>query len=292
MGLGKTISVVSLMAATLDAARVFAYGPLPKLTLKVAKAAPEVPLTSNQFMSSVWGLPENPSSAASSSLSTNAPAAATKAKGKGKREEQRARDQTTRAARIKLKSRATLIVCPLSTIVNWEDQFKEHWAGEVLVVGGASGVTCGPNGQILEPLDDSAKWSSDGQKKRGTKIKVYVYHGASRRPDINFLSDFDAVITTYSTLATEYSKQAKSAAPTMAGAGDAGAEEDYDDESDESSSDDDVIDIDEEGNEISKPKEKKRKRKKPVVAPLVPLAEVSSPLQQIHWFRVVLDEAQ
>ncbi|KDQ19896.1 hypothetical protein BOTBODRAFT_101668 [Botryobasidium botryosum FD-172 SS1] len=290
MGLGKTIAIVSLMAKTLDSARTFAYGPLPK-AIAPAPPKPEpttaasAPLTAAHFAGSVWGMPDaapsvpeeprtpNPTPTILNSLG--------KAKGKGKREEQRVVDEATRQARLKTKSRATLIVCPLSTIVNWEDQIREHWAGEVVVVGGSvPGPAPLPTGQasILDHFSKAAIGPSSAQTP--AKIRLYVYHGAARRPDPAFLADFDAVITTFSTLATEFSKQTKSTAPV-------GVTEEEDD--DTTSSDDGVTEIDGQwGEPVVKVKEKK-KRKKPVVQPSGP--EIPSPLQTIHWFRVVLDEA-
>lgn len=271
MGLGKTISVVSLMANTMDTARVFAYGPIQKITLRVPKSAPEPPLTAAHFAGTVWGMPETAEDLESSSLEASN-ALGKNGKGKGKRETQKELVETARAARIKAKSRATLIVCPLSTIANWEDQFKEHWAGEVSVVGGTSTAAPCPG----QP-------GRDTRERRGTKLKLYVYHGASRRPDTSFLADFDAVITTYSTLATEFSKQTKSTALYE----DDGADNGADDDSGSESFSDDAS-----GGMIIKLKEKKKPKKRPPGAALAAGIEVSSALQQIHWFRVVLDEAQ
>ena len=63
-----------------------------------------------------------------------------KGKAKATREHEKAEAEYVRACRLKTKSRATLIVCPLSTVVNWEEQFREHWRGEVEVVGGGGGI--------------------------------------------------------------------------------------------------------------------------------------------------------
>ena len=119
-----------------------------------------------------------------------------------------------------MKSRATLIICPLSTVVNWEDQLKDHWRGEVTVCGGQSSVlpsvsqpsTSGlstPTGSQLD-IKAEEKKSSLGRVREGPALRVYVYHGNSRRCEPTFLADFDAVITTYATLASEFSKQTKS----------------------------------------------------------------------------------
>ncbi|KAF8578440.1 hypothetical protein K439DRAFT_1528852 [Ramaria rubella] len=253
MGLGKTITCVSLIASTLPAAHAFgssALDPLPRPPIAHANSDPA--LTPGHFQGAVWNMPDSA-----------APPGASGKKGKGKMEEKREAEDYTRARRLKVKSRGTLIVCPLSTVVNWEDQFKEHWAGEVAVVGGNSG-TCGT--------------ATNRQKKTGTTaIRVYVYHGNARSPDPAFLADFDAVITTYATLASEFSKQSRSG----------GVDEDDDDEESEG-------ELDEYGQMIfvngaggsKKGKGKAGTKRKKGGGP-----EQSSPLQMVHWFRVVLDEA-
>ncbi|KAJ3157411.1 hypothetical protein HDU86_003303 [Geranomyces michiganensis] len=70
-----------------------------------------------------------------------------------------------------LPSRSTLIVCPLSTVANWEEQIATH------VKTGA--LTC------------------------------YVYHGPQRKQDPTYLASFDVVLTTYNVLALEYGKELK-----------------------------------------------------------------------------------
>jgi SNF2 family DNA or RNA helicase len=89
--------------------------------------------------------------------------------------------------------KTTLLVSPLSTITNWEEQIHQH----------------------IKP---------------GT-LKYYIYHGANRCKDIEKLADYDLIITTYGSVASEFSGRLK--------------------------------------------------KKK----------EGNYPLQQINWFRVVLDEA-
>lgn len=66
---------------------------------------------------------------------------------------------------IKAQSRATLIVAPVSTVKNWEDQINEH-----VVPGG---------------------------------MRYHVYHGASRQRQWEKLADNDVVITTYGTISAE-----------------------------------------------------------------------------------------
>eukprot|EP00798_Chlamydomonas_sp_ICE-L_P010643 gene10643-12322_t len=57
--------------------------------------------------------------------------------------------------------RATLIVCPLSVLSQWEQQLEEHTQGN---------------------------------------MKVYIYHGPSRKQDRSFLAQHDIVVTTYATM--------------------------------------------------------------------------------------------
>ncbi|KAI4243905.1 MAG: hypothetical protein L6R40_003287 [Gallowayella cf. fulva] len=63
-------------------------------------------------------------------------------------------------------SQATLLVCPLSTVANWEEQTKAH-------------IETG-------------------------KLSYYIYHGPSRNKDITMLARFDVIITTYSIVSSEY----------------------------------------------------------------------------------------
>ncbi|KAH9944198.1 SNF2 family N-terminal domain-containing protein [Epithele typhae] len=282
MGLGKTITCVSLMAATLQAAREFGESPLPPPPPALAPSTHgDAPLTASHFQGSVWGIPPL-------SIEPHASSSSSKKNKAAQKEQDRAEAQYTRACRIKMKSRATLIICPLSTVVNWEDQFREHWRGEVTVYGGAaaganSSPSCSvpqqatltalstPTGSQLDIKAEEKKPAS-GRVRDGTPLRVYVYHGNARRLDPSFLADFDAVITTYSTLASEFSKQTKS------------LETADDDDDDEGNGSEGIMEVDASG----KGKKKQKKRKK---FSCTPGAEVTSPLQSVHWFRVVLDEA-
>jgi hypothetical protein len=215
-----------------------------------------------------------------------------KGKAKAAKLQTRIEADYTRVSRIKAKSRATLIICPLSTVSNWEDQFREHWRGEVTVIGGAGGICSSLVSHAQQPPSQSSMLHdakldvdalSSGRTCAARPLRVYVYHGNARRPEPSFLADFDAVITTYATLASEFSKQSRSIAS-------AGMEDDEED-----GSSDGGVDIDERGNQVLRlPKVKKTGLKRKKSSGLLGLGavEAASALQSIHWFRVVLDEAQ
>ncbi|NXO55910.1 HLTF factor, partial [Aramus guarauna] len=63
--------------------------------------------------------------------------------------------------------RATLIVCPLSVLSNWIDQFEQHI-------------------------------------NQNFHVNIYVYYGSDRNKDPSVLSEQDIVLTTYNILATDY----------------------------------------------------------------------------------------
>ncbi|KZS95776.1 hypothetical protein SISNIDRAFT_494062 [Sistotremastrum niveocremeum HHB9708] len=276
MGLGKTITCVSLIAATLPSAEKFKDEPLPPLP-----PPPECPeastsgLDASHFSGAVFDMP------ATSQLSK-------KAMQKEKTAAKRSAEHYLRMRRIKVKSRGTLIVCPLSTVVNWEDQFREHWKGPVYVHGGSGNCDKDTVTSLFSsPSSSSSSSSSPNASDPGNRsLRVYVYHGNARRPDPKFLADFDAVITTYATLASEYSKQSRSLADD---------EDEQGQEPDIQVDDDGIEEVDMHGNPIIRlvPSGRKKgslcgmKRKKCSGGK----EEATSPLQMIHWFRVVLDEA-
>jgi SWI/SNF-related matrix-associated actin-dependent regulator of chromatin subfamily A3 len=277
MGLGKTIACVSLIAATLNSAQAFAASPhdIP--------SPPPLPssdsLDASHFAGSVWHIPI-PEVGSSQ-----------KAKAKAAKNLEKLEAEYARASRIKGKSRATLVVCPLSTVSNWEDQFREHWRGEVSVFGGSGGLCLPSTSSHSLSLSSLSFSAADTQPEakptrvhQGDPLRVYVYHGNARRPDPAFLADFDAVITTYATLASEFSKQNRSTSNA-------------DEEEDDCNSSEGAggVDIDEHGNQVLRlPKTKKGglKRKKLSALASNGTPETASPLQSIHWFRVILDEAQ
>ncbi|CAG8441978.1 15256_t:CDS:10 [Acaulospora colombiana] len=75
-----------------------------------------------------------------------------------------------------MKSRGTLIVCPLSTVSNWEDQLTHH-------------------------------------VQQGS-LSFYVYHGGARISDPSLLIDYDIVITTYNVSGSEFSRESKNKIPS------------------------------------------------------------------------------
>ncbi|XP_054894909.1 helicase-like transcription factor [Poeciliopsis prolifica] len=66
-----------------------------------------------------------------------------------------------------LSAKATLIVCPLSVLSNWLDQFEQHLRSNV-------------------------------------KLNIYLYYGSERNRSKTFLSSQDVVITTYNVLSTDF----------------------------------------------------------------------------------------
>ncbi|TVY37872.1 putative SWI/SNF-related matrix-associated actin-dependent regulator of chromatin subfamily A member 3-like [Lachnellula subtilissima] len=67
--------------------------------------------------------------------------------------------------------KTTLLVSPLSTIANWEDQIKQH------IIPGT--------------------------------LSYYIYHGSNRIKDVNKLAEYDLVITTYGSVASELGHRGK-----------------------------------------------------------------------------------
>lgn len=86
---------------------------------------------------------------------------------------------------------ATLIICPMSVIVNWSEQLKDHWSGCVHTLQTGYEKSCG-------------KPHKKGRK--GSCLRVYLYHGAARCMDTSVLTGLDVVITTYNVVASEHTK--------------------------------------------------------------------------------------
>ncbi|KLU81812.1 transcription termination factor 2 [Magnaporthiopsis poae ATCC 64411] len=127
MGLGKTLSILSLIASSLDKAREW------------ADKKPEQPLAhKSKKPSSRFSAPV-PEPLGLTQLVTNA--------------------------------KTTLLVCPLSTITNWEEQIKQH------------------------------------VKPQG--LSYYIYHGQNRITDPNQLACFDLVLTTYGSVSSELTARNK-----------------------------------------------------------------------------------
>ncbi|KAK8118633.1 SNF2 family DNA-dependent ATPase [Apiospora kogelbergensis] len=129
MGLGKTLSILSLVASTLDAAEEWSES---------QPVQPRPPTQKKGHGQSRFNVP------------TPTPLALT---------------------RISRNSRATLLVCPLTTITNWEEQIKTH----------------------IKP---------------GT-FSYYIYHGSNRIRDPQKLAQYDLVITTYGSVSTEVNQRHK-----------------------------------------------------------------------------------
>ncbi|GAO18192.1 hypothetical protein UVI_02036950 [Ustilaginoidea virens] len=126
MGLGKTLSILSLVASTLDDAHTWEQAAV----LQRPKSDPR--LSSTGY---------------AAAQSTFEPAAVTR------------------------HVKSTLIVCPLSTVTNWEEQLKQH------VAPGS--------------------------------LSYHIYHGSSRIKDIRKLAEFDIVITTYGSVSNELGSRRK-----------------------------------------------------------------------------------
>ncbi|KAI5926168.1 SNF2 family N-terminal domain-containing protein [Camillea tinctor] len=130
MGLGKTLSILSLITSTLDDAEKWS---------KATPIQPQAPPPrKNADPSRRFDVP------------TPQPLALTK---------------------LKQNGRATLLVSPLSTIANWEEQIKAH----------------------IKP---------------GT-FKHYIYHGSNRLKDAAKLAEYDIVLTTYGSVASEVAARNK-----------------------------------------------------------------------------------
>lgn len=151
MGLGKTITIISLIVHTLDR----------RMHVPVRTASSSLPAPTGaapDFLSSGEQVTEydSPPSPTIRPLQPTAP---------------RKPMFKKRLTNHQTKSHATLIICPLSTVQNWEEQFETH--------------------------------------VRKDSLQVYVYHGGQRVSDPAFLAKHDVVITTYNLLGSEYSKECK-----------------------------------------------------------------------------------
>ncbi|KAJ2672124.1 hypothetical protein IWW42_003029 [Coemansia sp. RSA 1085] len=118
----------------------------------------------------------------------------------------------------------TLIVCPLSTMGNWEEQVQTH------------------------------------VKPRG--LSVYAFHGGSRIRDPRRLCHYDIVLTTFNVLQSEYRRETRQ-----------------------------LLLSEEEGALIPRAPASSSEEESCTKVYQVPPNPYVSPIQAIHWHRVVLDEA-
>lgn len=284
MGLGKTISIISLIVTTLEAALEYAKSPiLPSSSTTTTTTTIDLPLVKDSSSTSSSKAldpppppisPAHPTLQGSSTRSGSSPFEAFQDDHHSTGSRMRSKKEGTLATKkrlavqdrlqlIKVKSRATLIICPLSTVQNWESQIEEH-------------VRC-------KPIEGDG--SSSPTPKSSSSLSVCVYHGNSRTSDPHALADHDVVITTYSLLGYEFSRQNR----TIKELTENGHE-----------SSDGVEELDAQGHPIpsdSRLESKSNLGKKSLAkARAHPKRKrrgdgLPSPLQAIQWFRVVLDEA-
>ncbi|POW20368.1 hypothetical protein PSHT_03553 [Puccinia striiformis] len=243
MGLGKTISIISLITATHQAAIEFAQSPIIKPTTQVVNH----PSRNNNKSA------KRPHS--ETLLDGTAP------KKEGAIAAKKRLAVHDRSHLIKLKSRATLIVCPLSTVQNWESQIEEH---------------------VRKIPASTTAGSSTSSSTPKSSLSVCVYHGNTRTSDVNVLADYDVVITTYSLLGYEFSRQNRSTKEAEEGNDSSDGVEEVDADGGSISNAQITNGTSEKNTQVKNNGKLKRKRKGD---------GLTSPLQAIEWFRVVLDEA-
>ncbi|KKY37997.1 putative dna repair and recombination protein rad5c [Diaporthe ampelina] len=124
MGLGKTLSILSLVTSTIPA------------SLQWVGAEPVVHSTE----------PQRPPRELPDSFAPPKP-------------------ESLGLTKPKRNSRATLLICPLSTVTNWEEQIKQH--------------------------------------VRPNSLSYHIYHGPHRIKDSERLAEYDLVITTYGSVSSE-----------------------------------------------------------------------------------------
>ena len=325
MGLGKTIVVISLVCTTLPDARKWAQERPnkeqhdPRFDAPPAKNGQSVSV--DEFSGNLYGAPSQ--------------AAVPKQTGKQKkarekREKKREEAIEERYRLIECRSRATLIVCPLSTVQNWESQFDEHTravedcegkGGKIYEIKDEEKATelrkkLGVKEEMkseedvkmeedvkvdqevkAEGSDESMKreWTPPPQptkldfKNKKKALSIYVYHGTSRTADPVKLANHDVVLTTFSTLGSEYSKQIKTLEKREEEEDKARERAEMEQEEQENGVEV-LYGLGPNGEPLTeKPEEEKPKpkRKRKRVE-----GNGISALQAVQWYRVVLDEAQ
>lgn len=188
MGLGKTLTIIALIAATRQSALSWSKTKLEKPTEPEEKRKPE--LSAAGFKNRVFGMPDVDESDSSV--------------GK-KRKREDCRDNP-----IKVRAKTTLLVSPMSTINNWQTQLSEHWNGKVEVCGGEKGIA--PSEYVIKRRKHRKGISDDedDETEDFDILRVCIYHGPQRRSDPGFLAQFDLVVTSYNVLSLEYSRMCSS----------------------------------------------------------------------------------
>jgi len=272
MGLGKTLSLISLIAVTRSEAKRWGKSKLQGVSDEDDNQNPKEPdVNASEFQTRVFGMPtpDEPKD--------------NKGKGRKRKYDETKQQSSDRRGRLRGRSKGTLLLCPMSTITNWEDQIRDHWDGKIEVIGGAAGVV--PPKDTTKPFKPKKENDNESSEDEDETLRVYIYHGVSRRSDVEFIKDFDIVITSYNTLALEYSRQSGSSGGESTPTETDGAEETG-------------------SAPTSKAKIQADLRAADVVEALKSQGKScsgtcrggngkdSSVLQAIEWFRVVLDEAQ
>ncbi|GAA5930136.1 uncharacterized protein JCM15063_004725 [Sporobolomyces koalae] len=306
MGLGKTIVVISLVCTTLPDAREWARDQPTKDT---HDSRLDAPTNKNGQTVSTSEFGGNLYDAGGHTVVIPPSLTGRQKKAKEKREKKKEEAIEDRYNLIECRSRATLIVCPLSTVQNWESQFEEHTTaiedesgGKVYEIEDEKIVDELKNDMEGDPSEDGSDESMKRefspppppskrgkQQKKKKAVSIYVYHGPSRTSDPLKLADYDVVLTTFSTLGSEYSKQVRTLEKKELE--EDKAKERIEREKEEKANGIQVIYgfgpngeiLEQPAEEQVKPKPK-RKRKRVETNGI-------SPLQAIQWYRVVLDEA-
>ncbi|SPO31773.1 related to ULS1  len=156
---------------------------------------------------------------------------------------------------------------------------------------------------ILAPLAVIKQWEREVHEKTDAGLKVYLYHGSGRAKKASHFTKFDIVITTYTTVASEYNNylsnleaQAKGALPSApatsktkskaksSSRSNRGRASQAVDSDAESASEKRPIEIDSQDSDDS--------LAGPISAAKAIKKVMPTPLFEFPWLRIVLDEAQ